>query len=73
MKIQFESLIPVSIITLLPAFIPNRPNLGDGAHSLGPAFPEDQPLFRVQVLRGLNEAEVHGGLVSCPQTVSVHA
>ena len=51
----------------------SRPYLGDGAHGLGAAFPKHQPLVYVQVLRGLDEAEVHGGLVPGAQTVLVHA
>lgn len=47
--------------------------LGDGANSLGATFPEHQPLVYVQVLRGLDEAEVDSGLVSCAQTVFIHA
>ena len=47
-------------------------NLGDGAHSLGAALPEHQPLVTVHVLRGLDEAEVDRGLVPCPQAVPVH-
>lgn len=40
-------------------------DLGDGAHSFGPALSEHQSLVHVQVLRGFDEAEVHCGLVSC--------
>lgn len=49
------------------------PYLGDGADSLGAAFPEHQPLVYVQVLRGLDEAEMYSGLVPSAQTVLVHA
>lgn len=52
---------------------PAWPYLGDGAHGLGAAFPEHQPLVYVQVLGGLDEAEVHAGLVPSAQTVLVHA
>lgn len=47
--------------------------LSDGAHGLGAAFPEHQPLVYVQVLGGLDEAEMNGGLVSSAQTVLIHA
>lgn len=50
-----------------------RPYLSDGAHGLGAAFPEHQPLVYVQVLGGLDEAEMNGGLVPSAQTVLVHA
>ena len=46
--------------------------LGDGAHSLGAALPEHQPLVTVHVLGGLDEAEVDRGLVAGTQTVPVH-
>lgn len=47
--------------------------LSDGAHSLGAAFPEHQSLVYVQVLGGLDEAEMNGGLVPSAQTVLIHA
>lgn len=50
-----------------------RQYLGDGANSLGSTFPEHQPLVYVQVLGGLDEAEVDSGLISCAQTVFIHA
>lgn len=47
--------------------------LSDGTHSFGAAFPEDQPLVYMQVLRGFDEAKVHRGFVPRPQAVLVHA
>lgn len=47
--------------------------LSDGAHGFGAALPEHQLVFTVQVLRGLDEAEVDGGLVPRPQAVLAHA
>lgn len=47
--------------------------LGDGTHSFGTAFTEDQALVYMQIFWGLDEAKVHGGFVPCPQAVLVHA
>lgn len=47
--------------------------LGDGTHSFGAAFTEDQTLVYMQIFRGFDEAKVHRGFVPCPQAVLVHA
>lgn len=47
--------------------------LCDGAHGFGAALPEHQFVLAVQVLWSLDETEMNGGLVACPQAVFAHA
>lgn len=47
--------------------------LCDSAHSLGAPLPEHQLVLAVQELWSLDETEVDGGLVACPQAVLAHA